>query len=246
MKDTALRICHSIYGPVPCSDGVILQHDEGIYNIQMDGMQGRIDAEGFHCSGYLNPTVAAAAPPASPEPEVSQQQVSTEPELQKACRNLAAILGPGAFSKADYEAMTNQGSASDALLSEVKAMGDDYGGWAAFEANQEREESSEQQISGKQLLRQLRRQFFVPGAGRFFLEAAYHSWCQQRDARWLPTVAELRTEGYMLKHFAKLETEAKDAADCIRRALLTGPEPFDVKESVFVVRSPFFHPESAT
>ena len=149
MKDTALRICHSIYGPVPCSDGVILQHDEGIYNIQMDGMQGRIDAEGFHCSGYLNPTVAAAAPPASPEPEVSQQQVSTEPELQKACRNLAAILGPGAFSKADYEAMTNQGSASDALLSEVKAMGDDYGGWAAFEANQEREESSEQQISGQ-------------------------------------------------------------------------------------------------
>ncbi|CAE7384571.1 unnamed protein product [Symbiodinium sp. CCMP2592] len=103
-------------------------------------------------------------------------------------------------------------------------MGDDYGGWAAFEATREHEERSEQQISDKRSLRQLRRQIFVPGAGRFFEEAAYDSWRQQQDARLLPTVAELRTEGYMLKHFAKLETEAKDAADCIRGVLLTGPE----------------------
>ncbi|CAE7724865.1 unnamed protein product [Symbiodinium sp. CCMP2592] len=220
IKDDAVRICHSIYGPVPCSDGVILQHDEDVYDVQMGDMQGRIDAKGFHCSGYLNPTVAAA---------VSRQPMTsapiTEPKLQKACRNLAAILGPGAFKKEDYESIMNQGSASDALLSEIRAMGDDYGGWAAFEvASREHEESSEQQIWGKRLLRQLRRQFFVPGAGRFFPEAAYRSWRQQQNARRLPTVAELRTEGYMLKHFAKLETEAKDAADCIRGVLLTGPE----------------------
>ncbi|CAE7724810.1 unnamed protein product [Symbiodinium sp. CCMP2592] len=232
IKDDAVRICHSIYGPVPCSDGVILQHDEDVYDVQMGGMQGRIDAEGFHCSGYLNPTVAAAAPPpATPEPEVSRQPMTsapiTEPKLQKACRNLAAILGPGAFPKEDYESMMNQGSASDALLSEVKAMGDDYGGWAAFEASREHEETPEQHISGKrhrQLRREIRSRFFVPGAGRFFEEVAYDSWRQQQNARWLPTVTELRTEGYMLTHFEELQKEAEDAADCVRRTLLTGSE----------------------
>ena len=114
------------------------------------------------------------------------------------------------------------------------------GAVAAFEANQEREENSEQHISGKQLLQQLRRQIFVPGAGRFFVAAAIDSWREQQDARWLPTVTELRTEGYMLKHFAKLETEAKDAADCIRRALLTGSEPSDIKELCLLLISRAF------
>ena len=230
IKDEAVRICHSIYGPVPCSDGVILQDGENVYNIQLNGMQGLIDAEGFHCGGYANPMVAA--PQSAPEPKVSRQPVTTasitESRLRKACRNLAAILGPGAFSKEDYQSMRNRGSASNPLLSEIKAMGDDYGGWAAFEANRGHEESSEPPISGKQSFRQLRRQIFVPRAGRFFVEAAYTSWRQQ-NARWLPTVTELRATGYMLKHFTQLETEAKDAADRVRRTLLTGPEPFDVK-----------------
>ncbi|CAE7939976.1 unnamed protein product [Symbiodinium sp. KB8] len=228
IKDEAVRICHSIYGPVPGSDGAILQHGENVYNIQMHGMQGRIDAEGFHCCGYVNPIVAAP-PPASPEPKVSRQPVT---RLQKACRNLAAILGREAFSKEDYQSMRNEGSASNALLSEIKAMGDDYGGWAAFEANRGHEESSEQQVSSnqwRQLRREIQPQFFVPGAGHFFPKEAYDSWHQQQNARWLPTVTELRATGYMLKHFAQLETEANDAADGVRQTLLTGPEPFDVK-----------------
>ena len=160
-----MRVCHSIYGPVPASDGVILEHHENVYNIQMHGMRGRIDAQGFHYSGYFSPTVAA--PPV--------QSAPTEPKLQKACRNLAAILGPvpsqrkttrqsccwaleyhtlilfflkGAIMKykfilffslvtskprKDYEAiMMNQGSPSDALFSEIKALGHDYGGLGAL------------------------------------------------------------------------------------------------------------------
>ncbi|CAE7351275.1 unnamed protein product [Symbiodinium sp. CCMP2456] len=194
IKDEAVRICHSIYGPVPCSDGVVLQHDDDEYSIQMNGMRGRIDTEGFHCSGYLNPLVAAP-PPSSPEPKVSRQPVTsasiTESELQTACRNLATILGK------DFEGMINPGSASNALLSEIRAMGDDYGG-LAFEADRQREESSKQQILGKQSLRQLRRQIFVPGAGRFFVEAAYDSWRRSRTYDAFPP----QLVRYVLRHHA--------------------------------------------
>ena len=116
------------------------------------------------------------------------------------------------------------------------------GVWALFEANREHEDSSEEQVSSKQQLRQLRReiqkQFFLPGAGHFFLQAAYDSWRQQQNARWLPTVTELRTEGYMLHRFKQLETEAKDAADCVRRTLLSGSEPFGDNEFAFIHLEP--------
>ena len=147
-----------------------------------------------------------------------------------ASHNLAVILGTDAFDEDDYKSLLARGP-SQRLVSEIKAfLGDDYGGWASTNM---KADTADGEGSRKRKRQQLRRLLFLPGAGRFYTKDAYKDWCRKQnpDGRRFPTVAELRAEGYMSKHFRQMEG---DAADCIRQVLFEGPMPLGVDQHIGV------------
>ena len=229
---------------MPVSDGKILKHKDDVYEVQIEGMRGRIDARGFHCAGYLNPLIAShelgssttdqSAPLISSadgvESGTSQANPCVDDVAILAAHSLAVILGPDAFDKDDYKSLLARGP-SDRFVSKIKAsLGDDYGGWAFTDM---KADTADGERSRKRKLQQLRRLLFLPGAGRFYAKDAYNDWRKKQNpaGRRFPTVAELRAEGYMSKHFRQLEG---DAADCIQQVLLEGPVPLGVYRHIGV------------
>ena len=93
---------------MPVSDGKILKHKDDVYEVQIEGTRGRIDARGFHCGGYLNPLIASheldssttdqSAPLVSSadgvESGTSQANPCVDDVAILAAHSLAVILGP--------------------------------------------------------------------------------------------------------------------------------------------------------